>query len=76
MCLPSTDFHDRPRPGSGGVDLVEQAPGQLGIAELVEILHSTHLVRLLDAGLLCSAGEPVAELLVENVHAFELREGA
>ena len=37
--LPAADLHHRPGPRGGRVDLVEQPAGQLGVAELVEVLH-------------------------------------
>jgi hypothetical protein len=36
MRLPTTDFHDRPTPGGGRADLVDELSCQLGVAEFVQ----------------------------------------
>jgi hypothetical protein len=39
MRLSATYFHDRPPLAGGGLDLVDEMARELGIAELIQILH-------------------------------------
>ncbi len=64
--------------GGDGVDLVEQRPGEVGVAELVEVLHGRASFAG-PAGRLAGFGgerEPVAELLLEDPELLEGREGS